>query len=213
MKAIKNIIFDLGGVLIHLQPKWTEAAFCALVGDKKEYARISSILEAENVFNDFETGRIGEGAFLEALQKYNPNPVTKAQLETAWNAMLLDIPTSGLNLVRDLRKQGYQVYLLSNTNSIHLTAFMEIARVENNITDFDGLFDKAYYSHLIGSRKPNAEPFEYVLKDAGLVANETLFIDDNAPNLVGARLAGIHTLLHPANTDIAAHLKLFLQIE
>jgi len=90
---------------------------------------------------------------------------------------------------------------------------MEIAKVENNITDFDGLFDKAYYSHLIGSRKPHAEPFEYVLKDAGLVGSETLFIDDNAPNLVGARLAGIHTLLHPANSDIAAHLKLFLQLD
>lgn len=213
MKAIKNIIFDLGGVLIHLQPKWTEAAFCALVGDKKEYARISSLLEDENIFNDFETGTIGESTFIEALQKYNPNPVTRAQIETAWNAMLLDIPASGLNLVRDLQKRGYKVYLLSNTNSIHLTEFKNIARDENGITDFDSLFDKAYYSHLIGSRKPDARPFEYVLKDADLVAKETLFIDDNAPNLVGARLAGIHTLLHPANTDIAAHLKLFLQLD
>ncbi|MFT5648193.1 MAG: FMN phosphatase YigB (HAD superfamily) [Aureispira sp.] len=213
MKAIKNIIFDLGGVLIHLQPKWTEAAFCALVGDKKEYARISSLLEDENIFNDFETGTIEESAFIEALQKYNPNPVTRAQLETAWNAMLLDIPERGLDLVRDLQKQGYKVYLLSNTNSIHLTEFKNIARDENGITDFDGLFDKAYYSHLIGSRKPDATPFEYVLKDADLVASETLFIDDNAPNLVGARLAGIHTLLHPANTDIAGHLKLFLQLD
>lgn len=213
MKAIKNIIFDLGGVLIHLEPKWTEAAFCALVGDKKEYARIAALLQDENVFDDFETGKIGEAAFIEALQKYNPNEVTRAQLETAWNAMLLDIPASGLNLVRDLQDQGYQVYLLSNTNSIHLTEFKKIAKEENGITNFDALFDKAYYSHLIGSRKPHAAPFKYVLKDADLVAAETLFIDDNAPNLVGARLAGIHTLLHPANTDIAAHLKLFLQIK
>lgn len=212
MKAIKNIIFDLGGVLIHLEPKWTEAAFCALVGDKKEYKRIAALLQAENVFDDFEIGAIGETAFIEALQKYNPNKVTRAQLETAWNAMLLDIPTSGLDLVRDLQEQGYKVYLLSNTNSIHLTEFKNIARIENGITDFDALFDKAYYSHLIGSRKPHATPFEYVLKDAGLIAKETLFIDDNAPNLVGARLAGIHTLLHPANSDIAAHLKLFLQL-
>jgi putative hydrolase of the HAD superfamily len=213
MKAIKNIIFDLGGVLIHLEPKWTEAAFCALVGDKKEYARISALLQAENIFDDFETGKIGEPAFIEALQKYNPNKVTRGQLETAWNAMLLDIPTSGLNLLQDLQDQGYKVYLLSNTNSIHLTEFKNIAREENGITDFDALFDKAYYSHLIGSRKPHAEPFEYVLEDAGLLGKETLFIDDNAPNLVGARLAGIHTLWHPANTDIVAHLKAFLQLK
>lgn len=213
MKAIKNIIFDLGGVLIHLEPKWTEAAFCALVGDKREYARISALLHDENIFDDFETGKIGEAAFIEALQKYNPNKVTRAQLETAWNAMLLDIPESGLKLVRDLQNQGYKVYLLSNTNSIHLTEFKNIARKENGIANFDALFDKAYYSHLIGSRKPHATPFEYVLKDAGLVGSETLFIDDNAPNLVGARLAGMHTLLHPANTDIVAHLKLFLQLK
>lgn len=212
MKAIKNIIFDLGGVLIHLEPKWTEAAFCALVGDKKEYARISSLLQEENIFNDFETGAIGETAFIEALQKYNPNTVTRAQLETAWNAMLLDIPTSGLDFVRALQNQGYRVYLLSNTNSIHLTEFKNIAREENGITDFDALFDKAYYSHLIGARKPNVGAFEYVLEDANLVASESLFIDDNAPNLVGARLAGMHTLWHPANTDIVAHLKGFLTL-
>jgi len=212
MKAIKNIIFDLGGVLIHLEPKWTEAAFCALVGDKKEYARISSLLQEENIFNDFETGAIGETAFIEALQKYNPNTVTRAQLETAWNAMLLDIPTSGLDFVRALQNQGYRVYLLSNTNSIHLTEFKNIAREENGITDFDALFDKAYYSHLIGARKPNVGAFEYVLEDANLVASESLFIDDNAPNLVGARLAGMHTLWHSANTDIVAHLKGFLTL-
>lgn len=213
MEAIKNIIFDLGGVLIHLQPKWTEAAFCALVGDKKEYARISALLQEENIFNDFETGAIGEAAFIAALQKYNPNSVTRAQLETAWNAMLLDIPVRGLDLVRDLQNQGYKVYLLSNTNSIHLTEFKKIAQEEHGIANFDSLFDKAYYSHLIGERKPDVEAFEYVLEDANLLGSESLFIDDNAPNLVGARLAGIHTLWHPANTDIAAHLKQFLQLK
>lgn len=213
MKAIKNIIFDLGGVLIHLEPKWTEAAFCALVGDKREYSRIATLLQKENVFDDFETGAIDEATFITALQKYNPNTVTRAQLETAWNAMLLDIPARGLELVKNLQNKGYKVYLLSNTNSIHLTAFTEIAKEEHGITDFDALFDKAYYSHLIGARKPNVDAFTHVLEDANLVAGETLFIDDNAPNLVGARLAGIHTLWHPANSNIVSHLNGFLQLK
>ncbi len=212
MEAIKNIIFDLGGVLIHLQPQWTEAAFCALAGSKAEYTRISTLLHQENIFNDFEIGAIDATKFIGALQQYNQNAVSKEQLETAWNAMLLDIPAKGLTLIQDLKERGYNVYLLSNTNSIHLTAFTDIAKQEHGITDFDALFDKAYYSHLIGARKPNVEAFEYVLKDAQLKASETLFIDDNAPNLVGARQAGIHTLWHPANTDITNHLKGFLAL-
>lgn len=212
MKAIKNIIFDLGGVLIHLQPAYTEAAFCALVGDRKEFARISKLLIANRVFDDFETGDLSEEAFIKALQEHNSHAVTRAQLETAWNAMLLNIPQKGLDLVKELREKGYGVYLLSNTNSIHLKAFREIVAAEHGIQDFDALFDKAYYSHLIRARKPNVEAFQYVLEDAQLDPSESLFIDDNAPNLVGARGAGIHTLLHPANSDIKAHLELFLQL-
>ncbi|BDS14096.1 HAD family hydrolase [Aureispira anguillae] len=212
MKGIKNIIFDLGGVLIHLQPAYTEAAFCALVGDKKEFQRISKILIQAGVFDDFETGKLTEEAFIHALKEHNSNPVTRAQLETAWNAMLLNIPSNGLELLEELKAKGYRVYLLSNTNSIHLREFRQIVAKEHGIEDFDALFDKAYYSHLINERKPDEAAFQYVLDDAQLIASETLFIDDNAPNLVGARAAGIHTLLHPANSDIKAHLKLFLQV-
>lgn len=212
MKVIKNIIFDLGGVLIHLEPQRTEAAFCALVGDKQEYERITKELVKKDVFNDIETGRSSEEAFINALKRVNLNAVNTAQLETAWNAMLLNIPANGLALLDELKAKDYKVYLLSNTNSIHLREFRKIVKKEHGIKDFDALFDKTYYSHLIGERKPDVAAFQAVLDDAQLVAGETLFIDDNAPNLVGARLAGIHTLLHPANTDISAHLRLFLQL-
>lgn len=211
MAGLKNILFDLGGVLIHLHTAHTYAAFCALAGSRTAYAKAKQQWEAQNLFNDLETGAISERIFLEGLRTGFPHPVTDEQLIMAWNAMLHDIPAGGLSLLEELKAAGYGVYLLSNTNSIHLADFRRIVLEQHEVTDFDALFDGAYYSHLIGARKPHAEAFQRVTDLAGIEPSETLFIDDNAPNLVGARAIGMHTLIHPANTDIAAHLRLFLQ--
>jgi putative hydrolase of the HAD superfamily len=213
MEVIKNIVFDLGGVLIHLEPAQTDASFCALAGSRAAYEKAMRVLHAQGTFEQFEIGKISDEEFIAALQAQFPEPTSKAQIIMAWNGMLKQIPASGLQLVEDLQLHGYGVYLMSNTNSIHLEDFKDIARRENGVSDFDGLFDGAYYSHLIGARKPHATPFEYLAKDAQLNPSETLFIDDNAPNLVGARRAGWHTLWHPANTCIATHLKQYLQLD
>lgn len=211
MQDIKNIIFDLGGVLLHLEPQRTTAGFQALMGDNELFKEVMKILATSYFFENFEIGAISETTFIETLQQHNPNPVTKSQLEIAWNAMLLDFPQNSFRLLEELSVAGYKLYLFSNTNCIHLRAFNKILKEENGVPEFDALFEKAYYSHLVQDRKPHATAFQYVLDDAGLVANETLFIDDNAPNLVGARKVGIHTLLHHSNTDLYQALKKYLQ--
>lgn len=213
MEVIKNIVFDLGGVLIHLEPAQTDASLCALVGSREGYARAMQVWHGRGLFEGFETGKISEEQFITGLQAEMPKGTSPAQIEMAWNVMLKQIPASGLQLVEDLQMNGFGVYLMSNTNSIHLRDFRAIVFRENGVKDFDALFDGAYYSHLIGSRKPHATPFEYVVKHAGIKPSETLFIDDNAPNLVGAREAGLHTLCHPANTRIDKHLKKYLQLD
>ncbi len=213
MRGIKNIVFDLGGVLIQLEPAQTDASFCALAGSRANYDRAMQHLHTTGVFNDFEIGALSETEFITALQAQFPDGASRDQVEMAWNVMLKEIPASGLQLVEDLQLHGYGVYLMSNTNSIHLRDFRAIAKRENGVSDFDSLFDGAYYSHLIGSRKPHATPFEYLVKDAQIDPSETLFIDDNAPNLVGARQAGLHTLWHPTNTPIDVHLKQYLQLD
>lgn len=213
MEAIKNIVFDLGGVLIHLEPAHTSAGFCTLAGSRAAYEAAMQVWEAQNLFIDLEIGAISEEQFIEGILAQLPTGVSAAQVEMAWNMMLHHIPARGLQLVEDLQMNGFKVYLMSNTNSIHLRDFRAIAEREHGIKDFDALFDGAYYSHLIGSRKPHATPFEYLAKDAGLNPRATLFIDDNAPNLVGARQAGWHTLWHPANSPIDTHLKSYLGLE
>ncbi|MGH1335587.1 MAG: HAD family hydrolase [Aureispira sp.] len=213
MEVIKNIVFDLGGVLIHLEPAYTNASFGALAGSRTAYKQAVKNWAKQGLFEALEIGEISEEVFIKGIQAELPEPASPAQIETAWNMMLRNIPARGLQLVEDLKKNGFGVYLMSNTNSIHLRDFRAIVLEEHGIKDFDALFDGAYYSHLIGSRKPQATPFEYLVKDAQIHPQETLFIDDNAPNLVGARQAGLHTLCHPANTAIDTHLKRYLQLD
>lgn len=212
MEVIKNIIFDLGGVLLDLYIDRTEAGFRSLLGDNSAYNEATMTLAKAQVFENIETGAISEEIFVKALQEVNSNPVTRGQIEIAWNAMLGDFPARSLDLMKKLKEAGFNLYLLSNTNSIHLKAFREIVLEQHGIEDFDAFFTKAYYSHLVGLRKPHAEIYQYVLDDAGLLAEETIFIDDTAANLVGARQVGLHTLWHPRNTNTYEHLTNYLEL-
>ncbi|MDC0230692.1 HAD family phosphatase [Aureispira] len=211
MKAIKNIIFDLGGVLIHLNLNKTEEALKALLGDEEAHSEEALLLRNSSIFVDLEVNAINEDDFLETIQNYGRNTVSKTQIEIAWNAMLLTFPVQGLNLIRDLRAAGYRLFVLSNTNSIHIRAFREILQKEHGINDFDALFDKAYYSHLVGLRKPNEAIFQHVLDDQQIEAKETLFIDDNAPNLAGAAKVGIQGLLLEMNGNVDKAVRDYLK--
>ena len=91
-------------------------------------------------------------------------------------------------------KKHYRLFLFSNTNAIHYECFMNIYRQQFGKDDFNDLFEKAYYSHSSGIRKPYIEAYEWVLQDAGISAAETLFIDDTYPNIEGAQKAGLQTI-------------------
>jgi len=213
--AIKNIIFDLGGVLLNLDQGKTDAAFDALVGDQSKHKARLEQLNKEGIFQQLEIGAIHEDAFLQRLQETNSCPVRIEQLRRAWNVMLLDFPPQRLEMLQSLRKEGLNIYLLSNTNSIHLTDFYKI--IENELgldaEDFDAQFNKVYYSHLIGRRKPDASIFSYVVEDANLDVKETLFIDDTPENVISAKSIGLHAIYHERNSDIVGAVGEYLQID
>jgi putative hydrolase of the HAD superfamily len=106
--------------------------------------------------------------------------------------MLLNFRPNALNTIEQLRKK-YKLFLLSNTNSIHLEAFKKIFTANTGVPSLDIYFDKCYYSHLIKKRKPYVSTYEFVLKDADIIAEETLFIEDTIQNIEGANAAGIQT--------------------
>jgi len=191
MQNIKAIIFDLGGVLLNLDFKKVSDAFKAL--EIERFDELYSQAKADLLFENLEINKISEEVFFDSLKKYTDKPITNEDVANAWNAILLDFRIESLAALKRLRKK-YKIFLLSNTNSIHYTQFSKI--FENTIGEksFNSLFDKAYYSHEIGLRKPDAEAFEYVLNENNLKPKETLFIDDSIQNIEGAKRVGMRTI-------------------
>lgn len=191
MQGIKNIIFDLGGVILNINYQLTNNAFTAL--GVQNFNELYSQFHGSPLFNGLETGHISTEDFLAEMQRHVPEGVTHNQITSAWNAMLLDFSLQRLQLLQQLR-QHYNLYLLSNTNAIHLEAFNRILQESRGIPSLSSFFDKAYYSHLMGFRKPDKESYLMVLDENGLLPSETLFIDDTLPNIEGARAVGLQTI-------------------
>ena len=212
MNPIKNIIFDLGAVLLNLDMNRTELAFKALFTDTEAHKIAVEKLYKMSFFEKFETNEIEEDEFVETMSQALDTTIDRLEIEKAWSAMLLNMPVNRIEMLQNLREKGYKLFLLSNINSIHLRDVYAIVRNEHGDLDFDALFDKPYYSHLIGRRKPDAETFRFVLDDAAILAEETLFIDDNSDNVKSAASIGIHVVHHPANSDIETFLKNYLQL-
>ena len=190
MAKIKNLLFDLGGVLLDIDYNKTADAFKKL--GAHQFDEFYSQSGANHLFEELETGKISDEDFYNAIQQYCAPSTTKEQMENAWNAILLNFRIESLECLERLRKK-YNVYLLSNTNSIHLKAFTKIFEDETGKLSLDDYFIKAYYSHAIQQRKPYTATYEFVLKDAGIKAEETLFIDDSIVNIEGAKEAGLLT--------------------
>ena len=184
----KNIIFDLGGVILNIDYHKTIDAFTAL--GIADFDAMYSQAAQSNLFDDLETGRSTPQQFRDGLKQYLPAGTTDAQIDAAWNALLEDLPAERLRLL-EACKQRYNTYLLSNTNSIHYVQYIQDLEAAHGLSDMDGLFHKVYLSHEVHMRKPDVEIFEHVLKDQGLNAAETLFIDDSVQHIEGARSVGI----------------------
>jgi FMN phosphatase YigB (HAD superfamily) len=197
--GIKNVLFDLGAVLINIDYNKTAAAFQTL--GYSDFEKMYSQFKSNNVFDNLETGHISETEFYEYMLEVGKGKVTRDQVTGAWNAMLIDFRIESLEFLKRL-KQTHQLFLLSNTNTIHKAAFDRILKDQTGYDSLDVFFKKVYFSHEIGFRKPNEDIFNYVLKDAGISAEETFFIDDLYTNIDTARKLGFKTHLLLPNEKI-----------
>ena len=187
MKKCKAIIFDLGAVILNINYQNTIDEFTKL--GVNNAATFYSKKVQKNLFNQIETGMISSNEFLKALQKKTKNANIN-QVEKAWNAMLLDLPEERIQLIEKL-KNNYSIYLLSNTNAIHIDAIKKQLGNRKWLA-FCKLFDKMYLSHELGLRKPDVKIFEYILNEQKLKAEEVFFIDDSPQHIAGAKKIGIH---------------------
>jgi len=186
---IDTIIFDLGGVILNLDPKKTIAAFASITDLSAE-----QLLEHSQkpVFKQYEKGKISSIEFRNGLKKIFDVNVNDSVLDKAWNAMLLDLPLDRLEMIGRLRPK-LNTFVLSNTNEIHISAFDKIVAEATSGKKIQKYFDTVYYSHKVGMRKPDAEIFEMVVEKNGLEMSNTLFIDDTLEHIESAKKLGLQT--------------------
>lgn len=187
MAAIKNVIFDLGGVLLNIDINKTLQAYKAMgLQNIEDMFRIG---HASSFFKQYEIGTISDDEFIRSISTLEGNTGSLQQIGDAWNAMLLDFPAERVQWLKDLKNQ-YRLFLFSNTNAIHLSHFHKAFR-ESYGFEMDDLFEKAYYSHVVQVRKPDAAAYQLVLDENNLMASETVFIDDALNNVQAAEAVGI----------------------
>lgn len=190
-KNITTVIFDLGGVLFDIDYSLTQKAFIAL--GAADFQQQYSQQVQHGVFDEFEKGNIPPSRFRAEVLKWLPEGTTEADVDKAWNALLIGFPKEKVELVKRL-KGNYNLLLLSNTNDIHLPAVLQMMNEAHGPGIMQQMFHKEYYSCKMGMRKPDAVIFEHVLKENKLDAANTLFIDDSIQNVKGANSISIQTL-------------------
>jgi len=200
MTNIGNIIFDLGGVIMDIDVKQTTSAFTRMgvknIGDYFGHGFAASF------FKDHESGKISDEAFIQKIkQEIKLEKITEEEVIEAWNALLLRFPPERIPLLDEIRKK-YRIFLYSNTNGIHHQRFAEIYRNAFPGRELNDHFEKAYYSHLLGHRKPDTTGFKIIIRENGLDPAETLFIDDAFMNVEGAMKAGLKGLYLPQGMTI-----------
>ncbi len=190
-KHINTVIFDLGGVLFDIDYRLTQEAFQKL-GSTADFQTVYSQQKQAGIFDEMEKGNISPAQFRAGLREWLPSAVTDEQINSAWNAILVGFRAREIALLSRL-KERYDIFLLSNTNEIHLGQVLEMIKMHPP-GDMDKIFTKAYYSCRMGLRKPDRSIYEVVIQENKLNPSTTIFIDDLLPNLEGAQLAGLQTL-------------------
>lgn len=206
---VQNIIFDFGNVLFDLDLGAFEREMKQLLG--KSYTAVKEQLLEERIFELYETGGLDTEEFVRKIAALGdtaaPGACSPEQVMDAWNAIFIGMPRHRFDMLLRLRQQ-YKVFLLSNINDLHERWIADYMIREHGLSGYESLyFDGVYFSHLIRLRKPAPEVFEYVLADAEILPEETMFFDDLPENVEAAKQLGILGVWHEPGTDIETRLR------
>jgi putative hydrolase of the HAD superfamily len=202
--AIRNIIFDFGGVLFAIDYNAPAREFSKLgwAGFTSEYAQAAQ----SDVYDRLEIGDISTEDFWNYLYQKMVN-VPQQAVRDAWNSILLHPIAERIAAVPQIKNAGYRTFLLSNTNATHVPAFEQMMIDSGDFPNFKAGFEKIHYSQELGMRKPHPETFLHLCQLHGLLPSETLFIDDSIQHVEGAKKAGLQTLHLTPEKDLLLELK------
>ncbi len=191
MNRINTLIFDFGGVIVNLNRAEAVRRFEQL-GLADADSRLD-VYRQQGIFNDIEDGRLDKEGFVQALSSLCGHPLEEKEVQYAWLGFFQSLQPGRLSFIQQLRRL-YRVFVLSNTNPF-VWEYMDSPSFTKEGLPVSAFFDRLYTSFQLGYTKPSAEIFRAILTDAGIHANEALFIDDGRKNIEAAAALGFHTLL------------------
>jgi len=202
---IKNIIFDFGGVILNIDYNLATQSFISL-GIENQGSFYSQSKQA-SLFDELEKGIITPDEFRNQFKRLSAKNLTDAQIDSAWNSMILDLPAERIILLEKTKK-NYRTFMLSNSNIIHYDVYVKNLEEKYGYKSFSGLLEKAYFSHQVKMKKPEREIFELVINENKLNPEETLFIDDSVQHIEVAKQVGLRThylTIRETITDLFDH--------
>ena len=198
MNPIKNVIFDVGGVIISID--YHQALkHCADLGLPHPEQLLDPYTQS-GIFGDLESGKLSEEAFRKELSLMAGRELSWQDCQYVFFGYFKALPPQNLEMLRRLRAAGYRLILLSNTNPFMMEWAMS-DRFDGQGHSLREYFDKAYLSYECGLMKPDPALFSLICHREAIQPSESLFVDDGEKNTHAASLLGFHTLCPPDGTD------------
>lgn len=195
---IKNLIFDLGGVIITIDQPEAVRRFASLGLENAEEAL--NPYTQSGIFGDLEAGKITDEEFRVAFSQLVGRNVTWEECQYGWLGYRKELPRRNVEILKQLRKEGYRLILLSNTNS-YMMSWAESPDFDGEGHPLSYYFDAAYKSFEVKLMKPDERFFRYVLQQEQIFPHESLFVDDGPRNVAAASQLGIHTFCPENGAD------------
>lgn len=208
-RVIKNIVFDLGGVIMTLDPAEALRRFKALgLSDAERYL---DAYTQSGIFGNLEEGKITAEDFRSKLSSLTGHELTFDECKHAWLGYRKDVPQRNLDLLKELRAKGYRLILLSNTNPFMMDWALS-SEFDGKGSSLNDYFDALYLSYRLGIMKPAPDFFRQVLDNENILPEETLFVDDGPRNVEAAGKLGFITMCPDNGPDWTGELRSLLHL-
>ena len=207
--AKKTIVFDFGNVLIDLDFEMCFRKFENILNVDWSERKLPQFLK--DAIYQYDIGQLDNDNFIATFQKLNEAAKSEDLIE-AWNSLIREMPNERFNFLTDMASE-FNLVLLSNINDLHLSFIHKYLKDKHDILDFEnGYFDRVFYSHLIGKRKPDNNIYEHVSSELGIDSKDILFIDDLKQNVQAAKDYGWNAVRHKETDEIITMMPVYLRM-
>lgn len=203
--TIKNLLFDLGGVIVDLERERCLNSLVSLGMTAADADNMVGLYIQAGPFQQLEHGDIDTPEFRDIIRKTLPHEVTDEEIDQAFSNFIVGIPVHRLRAIERLRGK-YRTYVISNTNPIMFDGVLAREFAKDG-KDINAYFHGVTVSYLAHSTKPEREIFDYAVRTMGIMPKETLLLDDGQKNIDAARALGFNAVLVPPGTEFTQILE------